>query len=161
MPPPGGTTSRTTISPCSRRQSWLADSPTGLACADAPATTNRRTSSTQRFMRTEPSRKNERARDRLLVTSAFLSQSRTGAQGGKAKTQWVTLVLLLGLTAVATGQPLTPAWPKFLVSRDAFPPTWSRPASTGGASPPFRGPAQGQPPGPPSNPNLPFLERPD
>src|SRR5207245_10332788 len=34
MPPPGGTTSRTTISPCSRRQSWLADSPTELACAD-------------------------------------------------------------------------------------------------------------------------------
>src|SRR5207245_1961083 len=111
MPPPEGTTSRTTISPCSRRQSWLADSPTGLACADAPATTSRATSSTQRFMRTEPPRKNERARDRLLVTSAFLSQSGTGAQGGKAKTQWGALVRPLGLTAGATGPPVPPAWP--------------------------------------------------
>jgi len=95
------------------------------------------------------------------VTSAFLSQSRTGAQGGKAKTQWVALVLLLGLTAVATGQPLTPAWPKFLVSRDAFPPDVVSAVEHVWSEPTLRRTVQGPPARAPFDAYLAFVDTPD
>ncbi len=95
------------------------------------------------------------------MTSAFLSQSRTGAQGGKAKTQWVALVLLLGLTAVATGQPLTPAWPKFLVSRDAFPPDVVSAVEHVWSEPTLRRTVQGPPARAPFDAYLAFVDTPD
>ena len=95
------------------------------------------------------------------MTSAFLSQSRTGAQGGKAKTQWVALVLLLGLTAVATGQPLTPAWPNFLVSRDAFPPDVVSAVEHVWSEPTLRRTVQGPPARAPFDAYLAFVDTPD
>jgi hypothetical protein len=55
------------------------------------------------------------------VTSAYRVQSRTGTSGGKPRKRWLAVVLLLGLTTVATGQPSV-LWPAFLASRDDFPP---------------------------------------
>src|SRR5437879_13565918 len=83
------------------------------------------TSSAQRFMSTEPSRKSGRVRDAIRVTSACFSQSHTGPVVDQAQTPWVALLLrlglILGVTTVASGQPSAPPWATSRASRDGFP----------------------------------------
>ena len=93
------------------------------------------------------------------MTSALVSQSRTGAQGSKAQNQLVALVFLLGLTAVATGQPLT--WPQFLVSRDGFPPDVVSAVEHVWNEPTLRRTVQGPPARAPFDVYLAFVDTPD